>query len=259
MDLPLLEDDLSEPGVIDASDLHPVPVDGMPDTAVLCFFPEVVDRLATGGARRICTFKLESGNKSVHEIEIDGRRLAVMQPGVGAPLATVFMEDLIALGVRRFVAVGGAGALLPELVLGHAVVVDSAVRDEGTSYHYLAPGKVVDADPDGVAALCATLDAAEVPYLRARTWTTDAIYRETRTRVDRRRAEGCAVVEMEASALIAVARYRGVGYAQLLLAADSLAGEAWEHRGWTTAAEARQGLFEVAAQAAARWPRLGGR
>jgi uridine phosphorylase len=252
MDLPLLEDDLSEPGVIEAdAAVHGVRVAAMPETAVLCFFPEVVERLAVGGARRICTFRLESGRTPVHEIEVDGRRLAVLQPGVGAPLATLFMEDLIALGVRRFVAVGGAGALLPELVLGHAVVVDSAVRDEGTSFHYLAPGKVVDADPDGVAALCAALDSADVPYLRARTWTTDAIYRETRTRVDRRRAEGCAVVEMEASALIAVARYRGVEFAQLLLAADSLAGEAWEHRGWTTAAEARQGLFGVAATAAA--------
>ena len=251
MDLPLLEDDLSEPGVIEATALHPMPVDAMPETAVLCFFPEVVEGLAAGGARRICTFRLESGRTPVHEIEIDGQRLAVLQPGVGAPLATIFMEDLIALGVRRFVAVGGAGALLPDLILGHAVVVDSAVRDEGTSFHYLAPGKVVDADPDGVAALCAALEAAEVPYLRARTWTTDGIYRETRGRVDRRRAAGCAVVEMEASALIAVARYRGVGFAQLLLAADSLAGEAWEHRGWTTAAEARQGLFEVAATAAA--------
>lgn len=252
MDLPLLEDDLSSPGVIEPdATMHGVRVDAMPETAVLCFFPEVVARLEAGGARRICRFTLESGRTPVVETEVDGRPVAVLQPGVGAPLSAIFMEDLIALGVRRFVAVGGAGALLPELVLGHAVVVDSAVRDEGTSFHYLPPAAVVDADPAGVATLSATLDAAGVPYLGARTWTTDAIYRETRARVDRRRAEGCAVVEMEAAALIAVARYRGVGFAQLLLAADSLAGEDWEHRGWTTAAAARQGLFEIAAKAAA--------
>jgi uridine phosphorylase len=90
-----------------------------------------------------------------------------------------------------------------------------------------------------------------VPYRVARTWTTDAVYRETRSRVERRQAEGCAVVEMEASAFIAVARYRGVRFAQLLLAADSLAGEAWQHRGWQTAREARAGLFRLAARAAA--------
>ena len=59
-----------------------------------------------------------------------------------------------------------------------------------------------------------------------RTWTTDAVYRETRARTDRRRAEGCLTVEMEASALIAVARFRGVAFSQVLFAGDSLAGEA---------------------------------
>ena len=173
-----------------------------------------------------------------------------MQPGVGAPLAVMFLEELIALGCRRFVAVGGAGALLHDLTMGHAIVVESAVRDEGTSFHYLPPGRVVQADPHGIAVLSATLEAEGVPHHVARTWTTDAVYRETRARVDRRRAEGCAVVEMEASAFIAVARYRDVSFAQLLYAADSLAGQAWDHRGWTTARQAREGLFRLAARAA---------
>ncbi|MBN9101109.1 MAG: nucleoside phosphorylase [Pseudonocardia sp.] len=222
----------------------------MPDVAVLCFFPEVVEALGAGGARRICRMSTERGRTPVWELELDGRRLAVMQPGVGAPLAAMFFEELIALGCRRFVAVGGAGALLHDLTLGHAIVVDSAVRDEGTSFHYLPPGRVVDADPHGVSVLSTVLDDAGVPFHVARSWTTDAIYRETRSRVERRKAEGCAVVEMEASAFIAVARYRGVRFAQLLLAADSLAGEAWDHRGWTTAREVREGLFRLAARAA---------
>lgn len=251
MDLPLFEDDLASPGVLEPSVLMSGwRSENMPEAAVLCFFPEVVEAIGTAGARRVCRLSSERGRTPVWETEVDGQRLAVMQPGVGAPLAVMFLEELIALGCRRFVAVGGAGALLHELTLGHAIVVESAVRDEGTSFHYLPPGRVVDADPGGVAVLSATLDAAGVPYRVARSWTTDAIYRETRARVDRRRAEGCAVVEMEASAFIAVARYRGVRFAQLLLAADSLAGEAWDHRGWTTAAQARAGLFRLAARAA---------
>jgi len=87
----------------------------------------------------------------------------------------------------------------------------------------------------------------------ARTWTTDAVFRETRTRVDRRVAEGCVVVDMEASALIAVARHRGVRLAHLLFAGDSLAGQEWEHRGWTRAADIRAGLFEIACTAACEW------
>ncbi|MET0190330.1 MAG: purine-nucleoside phosphorylase, partial [Pseudonocardia sediminis] len=122
----------------------------------------------------------------------------------------------------------------------------SALRDEGTSFHYLPAGRVVDADPAGVDALSTVLGREGVPYVVGRSWTTDAVFRETPERVRRRREEGCAVVEMEAAALVAVARFTGVRFAQLLLAADSLAGPEWEHRGWTTAKEARAGMFGLA-------------
>ncbi|WP_433505276.1 nucleoside phosphorylase [Pseudonocardia halophobica] len=246
--LPLCEDDLADPGVLEPHRVVPRRV-RLPEAAVLCFFPEVV---AAVPAVRTVHLSSELGPWPVHEIERDGRRLAVIQPGVGAPLSAIFLEELIALGVRAAVAVGGAGSLVPELTVGHAVVVDSALRDEGTSFHYLPAGRVVEADPAGVAALTGTLDAADVPYVTARAWTTDGVFRETRGRVARRVAEGCAVVDMEASALIAVARYRGIRLAHLLFAGDSLAGEEWEHRGWTTAAEIRAALFELAADAALR-------
>lgn len=250
MDLPLLDDDLATAGIIQPAFLTDRLNADMPENVVLCFFPEVVAAVGEAGARPVCRLSAERGRTPVWEIEQDGKRLAVMQPGVGAPLSAMFFEELIALGGRRFVAVGGAGALVHELVLGHAVIVESAVRDEGTSFHYLPPSRVVEADPHGIAVLEATLAAADVPYRTARTWTTDAVYRETRSRIDRRVAEGCIVVEMEASAFIAVARFRGVRFAQLLFAADSLAGEAWQHRGWTTARAAREGLFRLAAAAA---------
>lgn len=253
MELPLLEDDLGARGVLEPSviarGLRRRLAAEVPEAAVLCFFPEVVEAAGARG-RVLCELSAERGSTPVYEVEIDGRPLTVLQPGVGAPLAVMFLEELIALGCRRFVAVGGAGTLLPDLVMGHAVIVDSAVRDEGTSYHYLQPSRRVEADPHGVSVLAATLDAAGMPHRVGRTWTTDAVYRETRARVERRRAEGCLVVEMEAAAFIAVARYRGVRLAHLLLAADSLAGDAWEHRGWTTAREARDALFELAARAA---------
>jgi uridine phosphorylase len=248
VDLPLLEDDLAQPAVLNP-EMVVKPGASLPEAAVLCFFPEVVAAAGAEG-RRVLRLRSELGPWPVYEIEVDGRPVAVLQPGIGAPLSAIFLEELIALGVRAVVAVGGCGSLVPELTIGHAVVVDSAVRDEGTSFHYLPPARVVDADPAGVTTLAETLDEAGVPFVTARTWTTDAIFRETRSRVDRRREEGCSVVEMEASALIAVARHRGISLAHLLLAGDSLAGEAWEHRGWTTARDAREGLFRLAARAA---------
>jgi uridine phosphorylase len=126
------------------------------------------------------------------------------------------------------------------------------VRDEGTSFHYLAPSRVVDADPAGVAALETTLRDADVPYLVGRSWTTDALYRETRGRAQRRVAEECITVDMEAAAFFAVARYRNVRFAQLLYAGDSLAGPEWDERGWSTAGEVRRKLFWHAADACLR-------
>jgi len=251
MDLPLLEDDLASTAVIEPSEVIS-PID-MPECVVLCFFSEVIEALAAREDTRVVQVLVAAhGTHTIWELEHDGQRLAVLHPGVGAPLAAGFLEEAIALGGRTFVAVGGAGALLPDLVLGHAVVVQGAVRDEGTSLHYLAPSRTVDADPAAVTAVKETLSAAGVPFVTGRTWTTDAFYRETRARVDRRVAEGCVTVEMEAAALIAVARYRGVRFAQLLYAGDSLAGPAWDERSWTSATSVREQLFWLAADAALR-------
>jgi uridine phosphorylase len=136
--------------------------------------------------------------------------------------------------------------------LGHLVVPTSAVRDEGTSYHYLPPDRQVEASELAVAAIRATLDAHGVPYVTGPTWTTDGIYRETRERMRRRREEGCLTVEMEAAALFAVAAFRGVTIGQILYAGDDLSGDAWDERGWLGDAEGRERLFWLAAESVLR-------
>ncbi|MFI8568191.1 nucleoside phosphorylase [Rhodococcus sp. NPDC078407] len=247
MDIALTEDDLDETGVIDPS-MVAKGVD-VPAKAVVCFFSEVIDSIcAKGDARVVSVMRSEHGEHPVYEIERAGQKLAVFHPGVGAPLAALFLEEAIAMGCTQFVAVGGAGALSDDLGMGHVMVVDSAVRDEGTSFHYLPPGRVVDADPAGVAVLQSVLTDAGIDFVTGRSWTTDALYRETRARVTRRVEEGCRTVDMEASAFCAVARFRGVRFAQLLYAGDSLAAD-WDHRGWTKATSVREQLFWLAADA----------
>ncbi|WP_198671358.1 nucleoside phosphorylase [Desertihabitans aurantiacus] len=249
--LPLLEDDLAEPGLI-------TPVGftadaNVPSAVVICFFAELIDQLARRqDTERIGVLSAAHGQHPVYSVAHGPSRVAVFHPGVGAPIAAGFLEEVIAAGGRSFIVVGGAGALLPNLVLGHPVVVHSAVRDEGTSYHYAPPGRVIDADPVGVVAIQETLDAMGADYLVGRTWTTDAFYREPRTRIARRVDEGCLVVEMEAAAFIAVARFRGVRLGQLLYAGDSVAGAEWDKRDWSNARDVRSSLFDVAATAALR-------
>src|SRR6185369_6801183 len=114
------------------------------------------------------------GHNPVYDLELDGEHIVVVHPGVGAPLAVGFVEELIALGCRKFIACGGAGVLNRELTVGHVVVPIGAIRDEGTSYHYLPPEQEAVPSPASVAAIKAVLDKHEVPYVLGKTWTTDA-------------------------------------------------------------------------------------
>ena len=219
MTFPLFEDDLAEGGLIRGRDMHRRGAD-LPAVAVLCFFHEVLDRLAASG-ELVERYRLRSefGVNPVYVMDVGGRAVTVTHPGVGAPLAVGFTEELVGLGVTTLVACGGAGALV-ERELGHVMVVDSALRDEGTSFHYAAPSRVIDADPLGVRLATETLERLGVAYEVGRTWTTDALFRETPSRIARRVAEGCAMVDMESSAFIAATRYLRVRFAQLLYAGD---------------------------------------
>ncbi len=246
-DAPILEFDPSPTAVIEPTEqIEPTDV---PTHAVLCFFQDVIARIAADGAREIDRLESEQGFNPIYELEVDGRRLAVVHPGVGAPLAAASLEELIARGVRAVVACGAAGVLVPDVALGHVVVPTAAVRDEGTSYHYLPPGRLVSPTGEAVEAIVATLERREVPYVTGTTWTTDGVYRETRAKVERRVAEGCLTVEMEAAAFFAVAAFRGVTFGQVLYAGDDLSGESWDSRGWVEHASGREVLFRLAAEA----------
>jgi uridine phosphorylase len=151
---------------------------------------------------------------------------------MGAPVAASCLDWLIACGVRRVVAAGSCGALvdLPENAF---VLPKRALRDEGTSFHYLPAARWIDLDGDVRGQIEDVFAAEGLPFVETDTWTTDAIFRETAEKIALRRAEGCGVVEMECAALAAVARFRGAKFGQFLYTADSLANaEAYDERDW---------------------------
>ena len=170
--------------------------------------------------------------------------------GVGSPAAAVMLEELIAFGVRRFVSVGTAGSLREDLEPGSLVLCDSAFRDEGTSYHYLPGGGPVFPSEVLTKRLKDRLDSRGLPYRKGPTWTTDAIYRETAAEVLLHASKGALVVEMEAAALFAVARFRSALIASCFSVSDTLAELAWRpefHAETTT--EGLEELFGAAIEA----------
>jgi uridine phosphorylase len=250
VEIPLTEFDPDADALITPS--SPALREPLPKRVVMCFFPEVIDGLAdTHGAEVIGRFSREIGGHRIYRLVHDGIPVAVFHPGVGAPLAVQHFERAIAAGGRVFVACGGAGALQSGLAVGHIVVPAAAVRDEGTSFHYAPPARTIQADAPLVDLAMNLLAERGLPCTTGTTWTTDAPFRETRARVNARRDEGCITVEMETAAFLAVARWRDVSFVQYLYAGDDLSGEAWDHRGWTTA-DVRAELLQIAVETAAR-------
>lgn len=248
MDVPLLAFD-PDP----ESFLVPGPpqlVEPMPDRAVLCFFPEVLDWWQQlGKLRPIGGFSRELGGRAIYVYENpdegNGEFVAVFHPGVGAPLAVHCLEQAIAAGASRFAVCGGAGSLSPGFAKDAVLVIDEAVRDEGTSYHYAPATRTIRFDRHAVATALRVLEEAGVPSSQGKSWTTDASYRETRQRIAERVAEGCVAVEMEASALAAVASFRGVTLSQFVYGGDDLTGDTWDARGWA-GSPARDRLVQLA-------------
>lgn len=147
--------------------------------------------------------------------------------GIGAPALTNMAEEMIAWGTRSCVILSLAGGLQADLAPGSIVVCDRALRDEGTSYHYLAPAKDVPASPHLVGAISAALAARGLSPRVGATWSTDAPYRETMPEAQQYEQEGVLAVDMESAGLFAAAQFRGVEATSVLVIGDNLAGPVW--------------------------------
>ncbi len=248
MDYPILEFDPTPEAFIEPSRM--IKPRDVPEHCVICFFSDVIEKVVgEKNAKVIAENRWEDGPHPVYEIGHKKHRLAFFHPGIGAALAASLLEEVIALGCRKFIACGGCGALRDDIALGHLIVVSSAVRDEGVSYHYLPPGREVQAHPKAVAVLKTALKRRDIPYRVGKTWTTDGPYRETREKIRKRREEGCVVVEMEAAGMMAVAEFRGAILGQVLYGGDDLSGSEWDHRNWQRQGQVREQLFWLAAEA----------
>jgi uridine phosphorylase len=158
--------------------------------------------------------------------------VCLCQAPLGAPIAAALMDWMIAYGARQFISTGSCGALI-DLPENTFIVPRRALRDEGTSYHYMPASRWSFLDYDLQRRITDTFREKDIAFTECDTWTTDAIFRETVDKVRRCRSEGCGVVDMECAALSAVAEFRNVQFGQFLFVADTLAdAEAYDARNW---------------------------
>ena len=169
---------------------------------------------------------------SDEKVEEETQEICLVQAPVGAPAAVQILDWLISYGVREVVSAGSCGSLV-DYAENVFLVPYKALRDEGTSYHYLPPSRYVDVSERSRRAILQTLQAHNLPHHEVKTWTTDGFFRETKGKVASRKQEGCAVVEMECSALAACAQMRGIVWGEILYTADTLHDvENYDERNW---------------------------
>ncbi len=227
------------------------PIDGFPEIVIITFESAIIQILKT-------LFPVEEAGSMhsgfripIYRFLFQGRSLGIFLSTVGGPAAAGLMEEVLAKGAKKILLFGACGVLDKALTAGHLILPTAAYRDEGTSYHYLPLSDYVEIPT--AKRLGEILDELSVPYVFGKTWTTDAIYRETRANAAARRREGCIAVEMECASVMAAGQFRAATVYQFLYAEDSLDGDAWDARTWHGVSSSQyEKYLQIALEAAIR-------
>ena len=243
-DFPILEFDSAPRAKIEPSEVF-IKLD-VPEHCVITFFADVIDRMLNEGRlKKVGEFKTCTVVLPIYETEFAGKPIGIMQGYLGSAGSGGQLEELIAMGFKKFIVCGAAGVLKRDIQVGHLVVPYSAIRDEGLSYHYLEPSREVECNKYALECIIDYLKINQIPFIKAKTWTTDAFYRETEDKIALRVSEGCVTVEMEAAAFFAVAEFRNVVLGQILYGGDDLSGIEWDSRNWNSLKDLRTNLVDI--------------
>ncbi|MBP7177305.1 MAG: nucleoside phosphorylase [Thermoclostridium sp.] len=170
-----------------------------------------------------------NGDKPIYTLDYKGQRIAFyMSPITAAGCATTLEDAILLTGASHYILFGSCGALDSALTEGKLIVPTQSYRDEGLSYHYKEAGDYIDIK--NAPRVAAILDELGLPYVAGRTWTTDALYRETKNNVALRKAEGCIAVDMEASAIQALCDFKKLEYYTFFYTGDLLDAPKWDKR-----------------------------
>ncbi len=231
------EFDESKKAVINPSNFIK-PVKKMPKVAVGCFargtFARMLDGL--GGGELLSESRAANMVIPVYRVVWKDIETAVFLCDVGAPACVALLEDIWAMGVQTVILFGTCGVLDASIRDCSVIIPDSAVRDEGTSYHYMPASDEISVNPKYRELFTGILERLGCGYTVGKAWTTDAVYRETKEKAARRKAQGCICVDMECSAAAAAAQFRGRELFHFFYAADNLDAENWESRSLSDAA-----------------------
>lgn len=207
------------------------PIEDFPDVTVSCFSGKLFHKLLEFfEPKKIAQVKSAVGSNPIYEVIYKGERFALYQSYVGEPKCIVDYEDIMAMGSKRLILLGNCGVLDRSIEDCGIIIPTQAIRDEGCSYHYAPPGERIEVNRKYREIFKEVLKEFHYPYVEGTTWTTDACYRETREKTERRKAQGAICVEMECAGMQALCDFRGTEFFQFFYAGDNLDHSDWQPR-----------------------------
>lgn len=206
-------------------------IDGFPQVTISCFSQKVFNSiLSLFEPKPIAEIHSATGPNPVYEIEYKGRKFAFYQSYVGEPKCINDYEEVMAMGSKCLILFGTCGVLNKSIDDCGIIIPTKAIRDEGCSYHYAPSSDTIDVNIKYADLFKEVLNETGYSYVEGITWTTDACYRETRDKVNRRKKQGAITVEMECAGMQALCDFRGTDFFQFFYAADNLDGNIWDPR-----------------------------
>lgn len=237
---PVLEFDDNPDALINPADKHAA--EKLPgDKLIISFFGEAIGKMLDEGLIEVCATL--SGENPIDVYRFVDDDVLMIHGMVGCPATAGAMDVLIGMGIQKVMFCGGGGALEKGIHVGQLFVVSGAIRDEGFSYHYVEPSRIIHSDSSVRASICEYLKAHGIAYTEGLCWTTDCMFRETRDLIAYRREEGAKIVEMEQAGCIAVAQFRKIQYGAIIYGGDDVSKEQWDKGGEVNRSGVRYALI----------------
>ncbi len=202
-----------------------------PETIISIFSHELFHSIVTLlNAEPIATTHDVDGVWNIYEAYYKGKRFALYKARLGAPACVSCFEEALSMGGKRVILLGNCGVLDRNIADCGIIIPTHAIRDEGTSYHYAPPSDTIEVNKKYRDTFKKVLERTGYSYTEGMTWSTDAFFRETPAKVQRRKEMGAVCVEMECAAMQAMCDFRGVEFFQFLYAGDNLDNPSWDPR-----------------------------
>lgn len=206
-------------------------IENFPDVTISCFSGKLFERVLSFFEPKELGGTMSSGGRNpIYEVTYEGERFALFQSHVGEPKCIMDYEEFLAMGSKCLILFGTCGVLNKEIEDCGIIIPTKAIRDEGCSYHYAPASDMINVNHKYVDLFQQVLEEKGYGHVMGTTWTTDACYRETRKKVERRKAQGAICVDMECAGMQALCDFRDTEFFQFFYGADNLDHSEWQPR-----------------------------